>query len=115
MIARYAAENGVAAALRHFKTKQGLELKESWFSGTNKPFSNLWRPNLLVDMKSTDAALHLVHIQRIQQNCTSIYRKTLQDIVYGSTVYMEGGVAFAATAECTFFVLTMLPILCWKL
>ena len=32
-IARYAAENGIAAALRHFKTKQGLELKESTVRG----------------------------------------------------------------------------------
>ena len=32
-IARYAAENGIAAALRHLQTKQGLELKESTVGG----------------------------------------------------------------------------------
>ena len=47
------------------------------FLGANKLFSSMWSPNLLVDMKSADAALHVVHLQRIQQNCTSIYNTTL--------------------------------------
>ena len=37
-IARYAAESGIAAALRHFKTKQGLELKESTVRGWKKRY-----------------------------------------------------------------------------
>ena len=37
-IARYAAENGIAAALRHLKTKQGLEFKESTMRGWKKMY-----------------------------------------------------------------------------
>ena len=37
-IARYAAENGIATALRHLKTKQGLELKESTVRGRKKTY-----------------------------------------------------------------------------
>ena len=37
-IARYAAESGSAAALRHFMTKQGLELKESTVRGWKKRY-----------------------------------------------------------------------------
>ena len=37
-IARYVAENGIAAALRHLKTKQGLELKESTVRGQKKTY-----------------------------------------------------------------------------
>ena len=37
-IARYAAENGIAAVLRHLKTKQGLELKESTVKGRKKTY-----------------------------------------------------------------------------
>ena len=37
-ITRYAAENGIPAALRHLKTKQGLELKESTVRGWKKTY-----------------------------------------------------------------------------
>ena len=37
-IARYTAENGIAAGLRDLETKQGLELKESIVRGRKKTY-----------------------------------------------------------------------------